>query len=180
MVQGNGSRCAGRVHDGSVEIGGDAGGVESQACPCGQVGVRQVSHDGNIGESGSVGIDLHRRWCLTSVNEDDISSGSGELKPGKRAEQRGTIKVDRGSSEIESVPFPHNPGGRQSPICHDGGVPAKIENPTPDLDRNFPFSLKENECVISFKNGEITGYFKIENITEKKAVPYPSPPPNKQ
>lgn len=57
---------------------------------------------------------------------------------------------------------------------------AEINNPIPDIDRKFPFSLKDDECIISFKQGEITRYFKIENITEKRAVSYPSPPPNKQ
>jgi len=45
---------------------------------------------------------------------------------------------------------------------------------------SIPFDLKDDECVVSYKEGEKTRYFKIENIVEKASIPYPSAPPNKQ
>lgn len=44
----------------------------------------------------------------------------------------------------------------------------------------IPFTLKDSECVVSYKDGQTTKYFKIENIIEKEAINYPSAPNNKQ
>ncbi|WP_452232847.1 hypothetical protein [Lacinutrix sp. MEBiC02595] len=41
----------------------------------------------------------------------------------------------------------------------------------------FPFQLKDNECVISYIEDNITKYFKIENLVEKARDMYPSAPP---
>ena len=45
---------------------------------------------------------------------------------------------------------------------------------------NFPFDLKDNECVVSYsKNGE-TRYFKIQDLEEKPMEALPmAPPPNR-
>lgn len=48
------------------------------------------------------------------------------------------------------------------------------------VDENIPFELKDDECVISYKMGKDTKYFKIENIIEKEIISYPSTPNNKQ
>lgn len=42
---------------------------------------------------------------------------------------------------------------------------------------NFPYQLKDNECVISYIEDNTTKYFKIENIIEKARDQYPSAPP---
>ena len=42
---------------------------------------------------------------------------------------------------------------------------------------DFPFQLKDNECVISYIEDNTTKYFKIENIIEKPRDQYPSAPP---
>ena len=41
------------------------------------------------------------------------------------------------------------------------------------LPEDFPFELKENEAVISFKEADKTKYVKIENIKETKPDLYP-------
>lgn len=53
-------------------------------------------------------------------------------------------------------------------------------NEMPIIPEKIPFELKEDECVISYKEGNKTKYFKINNIVEKKAEYYPSAPPNRQ
>ena len=53
-------------------------------------------------------------------------------------------------------------------------------NKMPKGDAGIPFELKDDECVVSYKEGTKTKYFKIENIVEKASIPYPSAPPNKQ
>lgn len=41
----------------------------------------------------------------------------------------------------------------------------------------IPFSLKENECVVTYKAQGETQYYKIENIIERPRNNYPSAPP---
>jgi hypothetical protein len=56
---------------------------------------------------------------------------------------------------------------------------AEYGNKPPRLETEIPFDLKENQCVISYKNGEKTQYYKIENIVEKQPEHYPSVQPDK-
>lgn len=45
---------------------------------------------------------------------------------------------------------------------------------------DFPFNLKENECVVSYKDGDKLKYFKITDMKEKPLEALPmSAPPNK-
>jgi len=53
-------------------------------------------------------------------------------------------------------------------------------NQLPKTKEKPPFNLKDNECVVSYKNGNETLYYKIENITEQSTINYPTAPPNKQ
>ncbi|NND25682.1 MAG: hypothetical protein HKO00_06630 [Flavobacteriaceae bacterium] len=48
------------------------------------------------------------------------------------------------------------------------------------IPEKIPFELKDNECVISYRDGDKTKYFKIDNVVEKEMIAYPSAPPNKQ
>jgi len=57
---------------------------------------------------------------------------------------------------------------------------AEYGNEMPNISKKIPFELKNNECVISYKEGKTTKYFKVDNVVEKDLVPYPSAPPNKQ
>ena len=49
----------------------------------------------------------------------------------------------------------------------------EINNKVPVND-NFPFELKENEAIISYKIDEKTKYYKIENVEQTKSDFYPS------
>lgn len=50
----------------------------------------------------------------------------------------------------------------------------ELANQKSNLEDNFPFELKDTECVISYQENGATKYFKIKNITEKPAPNYPS------
>lgn len=54
---------------------------------------------------------------------------------------------------------------------------AEYGNELPKIKSKFPFELKENECVVSYKEGNKTKYFKIINVVEKQPQYYPSAPP---
>ena len=48
---------------------------------------------------------------------------------------------------------------------------------TAETKEKFPFELKENEAVITYKVGEKIHYYKIKNITKEEAVFMPSAKP---
>lgn len=49
----------------------------------------------------------------------------------------------------------------------------ELQNTLPNLEK-FPFELKENEAILSYKKGQKRMYFKIENIKEIQFVAFPS------
>ncbi len=49
-------------------------------------------------------------------------------------------------------------------------------NKLPKKETKIPFELKDNACVVSYKDGTTTKYFKIENVVEKASIPRPSAP----
>jgi len=55
---------------------------------------------------------------------------------------------------------------------------AEYGNKMPKLAKKIPFELKDDQCVVSYKDGGTTKYFKIDNIIEKQTTPMMSAPPN--
>ena len=49
-----------------------------------------------------------------------------------------------------------------------------------EIPKAIPFELRENDCVISYRDGEKTKYFKIENLRREPSIPFPSAPIRKQ
>ena len=57
---------------------------------------------------------------------------------------------------------------------------AEYGNEAQKINIKIPFDLKDDECVVSYKEGNKIKYFRIVNVVEKRPVQYPSAPPNKQ
>ena len=55
----------------------------------------------------------------------------------------------------------------------DADITKELENTLPSLEE-FPFQLKENEAMLSYKKENKTVYFKIENIKKVQSIPFPS------
>jgi hypothetical protein len=55
----------------------------------------------------------------------------------------------------------------------DADITKELENTLPSLEE-FPFQLKENEAILSYKKEGKTLYFKIENIKKLQSIPFPS------
>ncbi len=53
-----------------------------------------------------------------------------------------------------------------------------MDNPRPSLTSEIPFEIKADEAVIQYRKGNKTYYYKIEKITEKETVAYPSSKPD--
>jgi hypothetical protein len=55
----------------------------------------------------------------------------------------------------------------------------EYKNQLPIIEEKIPFELNDDECVVTYKQGDKTQYYKITNIEQKRAMHYPSAPPNK-
>jgi len=55
----------------------------------------------------------------------------------------------------------------------DADITKELENTLPSLEE-FPFQLKENEAILSYKKEGKTLYFKIENIKKLQSISFPS------
>ena len=55
----------------------------------------------------------------------------------------------------------------------DADATKELKNTLPSLEE-FPFQLKENEAILSYKNEHKIVYFKIENIKKTQSIPFPS------
>mgnify|MGYP006945858782 CR=1 FL=1 len=49
---------------------------------------------------------------------------------------------------------------------------AEYGNKAPELPKKAPFELKEDQCVISYKQGKTIKYYKILNMIRKQSVNY--------
>ncbi len=56
---------------------------------------------------------------------------------------------------------------------------AEYGNEAPNLPKKFPFQIEDNQCVVSYKDGKKTKYFKIDNVKTKPSQIFPSAPPKK-
>ncbi|SDR76336.1 hypothetical protein SAMN04515667_0585 [Formosa sp. Hel1_31_208] len=54
----------------------------------------------------------------------------------------------------------------------------EYNNKLPEQQVEIPFELTNNECVVSYKDGNKTLYYKISNVREEQPIFYPSAPPN--
>jgi hypothetical protein len=59
-----------------------------------------------------------------------------------------------------------------SDLILDINVAKEIKNSVPEL-KKFPFELKDNEAVLSYRLGGKTNYFKIKNIENSKPIFFP-------
>ena len=51
-------------------------------------------------------------------------------------------------------------------------------NQMPVKEKEIPFQLEDDECVVSYKKNEKVLYYKISNIIQKTPLNYPSASPN--
>ena len=57
-------------------------------------------------------------------------------------------------------------------IVMDVDSKKEVGNKPPKAEEKFPFELGQNECVVSYSEGETIKYFKIEGIKEKSPLFY--------
>lgn len=52
----------------------------------------------------------------------------------------------------------------------------EFKNQVPGTEEKIPFELKDKECVIAYAKGEKNGFFKMNELPEKKLKAYPMSP----
>ena len=62
---------------------------------------------------------------------------------------------------------------KNSNFILDVDVKKEFQN-APPITENFPFDLKYNEAILSYKKGKKIVFFKIENIKKVQSIPFPT------
>lgn len=82
------------------------------------------------------------------------------------------IKLEHKLSELVYVGHYSVVSKRPELIMSDNPK-EEFKNQLPNVEEKIPFTLKENECMVSYiKNGR-KGFFKLQNITEREMEAYP-------
>ena len=63
--------------------------------------------------------------------------------------------------------FKNQNAGKPDMVMHSDSK-REVGNQPPELKEKFPFDLGPDQCVLSFLDGDIVKYYKVENIKEKK------------
>lgn len=69
---------------------------------------------------------------------------------------------------------------QQDDIILSSDMSEESKNRLPQPKEQIPFELKDDECVVSYRQNNKTLYYKISNIKMKQPLHYPSAPPNGQ
>jgi len=95
---------------------------------------------------------------------------------------RGKVaKIQRKTSEkVIYAAYFRTEFNQKTDIIMSANAQEEYGNTLPKKATKIPFELKDNECVISYKNGNKTQYYKIENVVEIQPEHYPSARPDKQ
>ncbi len=120
-------------------------------------------------QGGGSGINLFIPTTKSSIKLDSVYFRDKGVKLESRANDE-VLYIGRFKSEFN----------QRKDMIISSEPNAEFENPVPRIKQKIPFKLKDDQCVISYKEGDKTRYFKIESIAEKRLVQYPSAPPNKQ
>ncbi len=67
--------------------------------------------------------------------------------------------------------FRKNSGEKRDRVMHADPM-KEVGNQPPMIKEKFPFELKDDECVISFLDGDTVRYFKVSNIKQTKQKNY--------
>lgn len=65
-------------------------------------------------------------------------------------------------------------------IILSSDMKEESNNRLPKLKEEMPFEFNDDECIITYNEGDKTMYYKISNIKMEQPLHYPSAPPNGQ
>ncbi len=65
-------------------------------------------------------------------------------------------------------------------IILSSDMKEESKNKLPKLKEDMPFEFNDDECIITYRKGDKTMYYKISNIKMQQPLHYPSAPSNGQ
>jgi|SRR5690554_1922589 len=80
-------------------------------------------------------------------------------------------------NNLEYVAYIKTELNRRKDLIMSNKTYEEFGNVAPLKETDFPFSLADNECVISYIENKTIKYLKIPNLLEKPKEEYPSTPP---
>ncbi len=69
---------------------------------------------------------------------------------------------------------------QQKDIILSSDMKEESKNKLPIFKEEMPFEFNDDECIITYREGDKTMYYKISNIEMKEPLYYPSASPNGQ
>ena len=120
-------------------------------------------------QGGGSGINIFIQTGNSSIKLDSVYF-RGKVAKLESTPQEGILYIGRFKSIFN----------QKQDLIMSSDPNAEYGNELPKIPKKIPFELKDNECVISYKQGDKTKYFKLDKIVEKEMLAYPSAPPNKQ
>ena len=120
-------------------------------------------------EEGGAGLNIYIPTVNSSIELDSVYFRGKTAKLEIKSLNQ-TIYIGRVISDLN----------KKKDIVMSSEPNAEYGNEMPKIPQKIPFELKDNQCVISYKDGKTTKYFMVDNVVEKELIPYPSAPPNKQ
>ncbi len=86
------------------------------------------------------------------------------------------VKLELKSASLYVGHFKTKANQRHDVIMSSDPV-AEYGNPVPNISTPQSMKLNDSECLVSYKKGKKTLYFKISNVTKKSSYKYPKTPP---
>lgn len=82
------------------------------------------------------------------------------------------VSIDSNDGDwIAKANFKNQSSNKMDMVMH-ADPKEEVGNQPPMEKEKFPFELSDNQCVISYMDGDMIKYFKIEGIKEKKPLIY--------
>lgn len=117
---------------------------------------------------------------------EEGGSGFNVVLPLKEASDVELKEVYFQGKKIELLPSSDNkrylgnykhPEYKKSDLIMSDDPKKEYGNQLPVIEKPIPFTIENNEAVISYMDGDVKKYFKINGITKKPMVAYPQAPP---
>lgn len=103
--------------------------------------------------------------------EISLKNGDLDVQKMQQAYFRGKvahIKVTNTENGwVAKANFEKESSGKADMVMH-GDSSKEVGNQPPKIKEKFPFELNDDECVISFLDGDTVKYFKLSNIEQTK------------
>ena len=81
-----------------------------------------------------------------------------------------TLDSNKGKQVVKAT-FKKQTSGKMDMVMHADSK-EEVGNQPPKKKEKFPFELGNDQCVVSYMDGDTIKYFKIEGIKEKKPLIY--------